>query len=159
MRRFSTLGSRLLLPGVLSLGLCLPSLGVAQATETAIGNVKEVSGAAFIVSGGDRRPASLAEPVFQNDTLETAADGALGVIFTDDSRLSIGPDTSLTIDEYVFDPGEKDAAFLSRMARGTLLYVSGLIAKLSPESTSVETPVGTIGIRGTKLLVEIQWAE
>ncbi len=145
---------------------CLSALGVsifllgataAGAAETPIGRVKEVSGSAFIVSGGDRRPAELAGPVFQDDTLETEADGALGVIFTDDSRLSIGPDTSLTIDEYVFDPGAEDSAFLTRIARGTLLYVSGLIAKLSPESTAVETPVGTIGIRGTKLLVELVW--
>ncbi|MDH3402453.1 MAG: FecR domain-containing protein [Acidobacteriota bacterium] len=129
---------------------------VAGAAETPIGSVKEVSGAAFIHSGGARRAAALAGPVFRDDTLETGANGALGVLFVDDSRLSLGPDTSLTIDEYVFTPAAKKGSFVSRLGRGTLLYVSGLIAKLSPQSAAIETPVGTVGIRGTKLLVVLE---
>jgi hypothetical protein len=150
MQRRTALGISLLLLG-------LTAAGAASAAENPIGNVKEVSGAAFILSDGDRRAAVLAGPVFANETLETGLDGALGVIFVDGSRLSIGSDTSLTIDEYVFVAQEEEGAFLSRLARGTLLYVSGLIAKLSPESVAVETPVGTIGIRGTKLMVELRW--
>jgi len=137
--------------------LLLCGLPAANADEDSIGSVKEVSGSAFIVSDGARREAALAGPVYENDILETGSDGALGVILVDNSRLSIGPDTSLTIDEYVFVREAQEGAFLSRLTRGTLLYVSGLIAKFSPESASVETPVGTIGIRGTKFMVELLW--
>lgn len=142
-----------------ALGICFFLLGAtaAGAVENHIGYVKELSGAAFIVSDGARRGAALAEPVLQNDTLETGVDGALGVTFVDGSRISIGPDTHLTIDEYVFEPKDAQGAFFSRLARGSLLYVSGLIAKLSPESAAIETPVATIGIRGTKLVVELVW--
>ncbi len=137
--------------------LVVLSAGAVAASEP-VGHVKELSGSAFIVSGGERSAAELGAAVFQDDTLETGSDGALGVLFIDDSRLSIGPDTSLTIDEYVYEAGASEGAFLSRLARGTLLYVSGLIAKLSPESANVETPVGTIGIRGTRFLVRLESA-
>lgn len=146
-----------------TLGFCLLVLALAgagpAAADNRIGSIKEVSGEAFIVADGARRAAIAGGPIFPNDTLETGADGALGVLFVDDSRLSIGADTRLTIDEYVFVPKETRGTFLSRLSRGTLLYVSGLIAKLAPEAVAVETPVGTIGMRGTKLLVEIRWAD
>jgi len=142
----------------LTLGLFLFfAVSAVGANGAPIGYIKELSGTAFVISEESRRPAQLAEPILLNDTLETASDGALGVLFIDDSRLSIGADTSLTIDEYVYVPGSDEGSFISRMARGTLLYVSGLIAKLSPESARVETPVGTIGIRGTRFLVKLEW--
>jgi len=143
----------------LVLGICLLFVWTdpVQGEPVAIGTVKEASGSASIVSSAGRRPAALAAPVYLNDTLETGAAGALGVLFVDDSRLSIGPDTSLTIDEYVFVPDAAKGSFVSRLARGTLLYVSGLIAKISPDAATVETPVGTIGIRGTRFLVKLEW--
>ena len=134
------------------------SLAAAQGPDP-IGYVKEVSGTARILSAAGPRQAALGGPVYPDDTLETGADGALGVLFIDDSKLSLGADTSLTIDEYVFVPNEEQGSFVSRLARGTLLYVSGLIAKLSPESARVDTSVGTIGIRGTRFLVRLEWAD
>jgi hypothetical protein len=94
--------------------------------------------------------------VYQYDVLNTDSEGSLGIVFIDESSLSLGPDTTLTVDEYVFAPGTNEGSFLSRVTRGTLLYVSGLIAKVSPESVAVETPVGTIGIRGTRFMVKVE---
>jgi len=147
--------------GRAALSICLVLFGVSavRAAEDPVGRVREVSGAAFIISEGARREAVLTGSVVANDTLETGVDGAIGVIFLDGSRLSIGADTSMTIDEYYFTPETEEGGFLTRLARGTLVYVSGLIAKVSPESVAVETPVGTIGVRGTKFMVELRWEE
>lgn len=134
----------------------LPAAGATVATpETPIGRVKSVDGRASITTGDRQRAAAPGEPVYLHDVVETAGDGSLGIVFSDESRLSIGPDTRLTVDEYVFAPAEGEASFLARMARGTLLFVSGLIAKISPGAAAVETPVGTLGIRGTRFLVKL----
>ncbi len=130
--------------------------GSAVAEEATIGRVKNSSGSAFIVSAGERRAAVAGSPVLQGDVLETGVDGSMGIMFKDESRLSLGPDTQLVVDEYVFVPEDEKASFVSRMLRGTLLYVSGTIAKISPEAASVETPVGTIGIRGTRFMVKME---
>ena len=127
----------------------------ASSEENIIGRVKTVSGTARITTGAATRAADLGTAIFQGDILETGADGSLGVVFSDESRLSLGADTSIIVDEYVFVPGQNEGSFLTRITRGSLLYVSGLIAKLNPESASVETPVGTIGIRGTRFLVKV----
>ena len=127
----------------------------ASSEDNVIGRVKTVSGDANIITGNETHPADLGSAVFQGDILETGVDGSLGVVFSDESRISLGPDTSLTVDEYVFEPKQNEGSFLSRMTRGSLLYVSGLIAKIKPESAAVETPVGTIGIRGTRFLVKV----
>ena len=148
-------GGRLrIVVGALVALLMLPAV-TAAATES-IGRIKSADGAAFVTSGGARRALEVGDPVFQNDVLETGTDGSIGITFIDESRLSIGSDTLLTVDEYVFEPADNEVSFVTRLTQGTLLYVSGLIAKLSPSSARVETPVGTIGIRGTRFLVGVE---
>jgi hypothetical protein len=132
--------------------LLLPA--AAAAAEPPAGRVKNSSGAAFVIRGELRTPARPGIEVYQNDTLETGEDGSLGVTFRDESRLALGPGTRLVVDEYVYQPqGEK--SFLTRLVRGSVLSVSGLIAKLSPGSSAMETPDGTIGVRGTRFLVKL----
>ena len=130
--------------------------GTAWAKEGAIGVIKEVDGTAFITSNGQRTPATLGASVFLNDDVETGADGSVGITFIDESILSLGPETMLTVDEYVFDLAQNRGSFVSRLSRGTLLYVSGLIAKIAPGNSRVDTPVSTIGIRGTRFLIRYE---
>lgn len=144
------MGRGLKLLVLVALTLC----GVASAEDIA-GRVKTVSGEAAVVRAGNRIPAKVADPVHMGDVIETGADGALGITFRDTSRLSIGPNTQVAIDEYVFSPLIADAGFSARVKRGTLFYVSGLIAKMAPGKTNVKTPDGTVGIRGTRLLVSV----
>lgn len=139
--------------------LCALALAMTQpsiAEEAPIGRIKSTSGTPTIVHNGVSRDAVLGGPIFQYDQLETDREGSLGIVFVDESSLSLGPDTNLIVDEYVFAPETNEGSFISRVTRGTLLYVSGLIAKVSPESVAVETPVGTIGIRGTRFMVKIE---
>jgi hypothetical protein len=125
----------------------------AAAAET-VGLVKTVEGSAFVVTGSDRVAAAVGTAVHQDDVIETAGNGSVGVTFKDNTTISVGPDTTLAIDEFVFAPEQDRYAMKTRMLQGTMYYVSGTIAKLAPEAVSVATPVGTIGIRGTRFLVK-----
>ena len=91
-----------------------------------------------------------------DDLLQTSADGRLGVIFQDGTRISVGPGTELKIDRFVYEPVNGKFGLLLRLARGVLTYVSGKIAKFSPESVGVQTPVGIVGLRGTHFAVSIE---
>lgn len=130
--------------------------GISLAKEEPIGYVRKVERPAFVVRHGLRRTVSIGYSVFMKDLLTTGKTGAMGITFKDNTMISIGPDTEFVVDEFVYQPKDNALSFSSRMMRGTLHFVSGTIAKLSPESVSVKTPVGTIGIRGTRFLVKIE---
>jgi hypothetical protein len=129
----------------------------AHAQIEVAGRVKTVSGEAWITSaGGQGARVALGTPIARGDSIETGADGSVGITFRDETRLSIGPGSQVAIDEYLFAPEDGQLSFAARIARGTLLYVSGAIARLAPERVSVVTPDGTVGIRGTTFLVRVK---
>jgi len=128
---------------------------LAAASDGPIGSIKTTKGTASIVKQEKVILAKSGERIFEGDILRTGADGSLGVIFKDDTLLSLGPNSELAIDEFLFAPAQGKLSFVTRMLRGTAAYLSGIIAKLSPESVRFETPVGSVGIRGTKFVVKI----
>jgi hypothetical protein len=140
---------------ILSIVFLLLAAGIAVAAETA-GRVKTTEGSATVITGGTRTPAKVGLEVAMGDIIETGADGSVGITFRDASRVSVGPNSRLVIDEFVFSPKTEDYGLATRLQQGTLFYVSGLIAKLAPEKTSIATPDGTIGIRGTRVLVSVK---
>lgn len=121
-----------------------------------IGSVKTVEGSASVIRSGAVLTAHSGQIIKEKDTLQTGSDGSMGVIFRDDSVLSLGPDSKVAIERFVFDPAEKELEFISRIWKGTAAYLSGLIGKLSPESVRFDTPVATIGIRGTRFAASIE---
>jgi hypothetical protein len=152
MRRHSVLLTMALLATV---SLCQAALADADADLT-IGHVKTASGAASIVRDGDALPAAPGSALHRADLLETGPDGSMGIMLNDETRLSLGPTSRLSLEKFAFKPETEEYSLVTRMTRGTLLMVSGLIAKLSPESARVETPSGIIGVRGTRFLVRVQ---
>jgi hypothetical protein len=132
--------------------LAFASLG--QAGET-IGFVKTVTGSALVIDSGKAIPAKVGTPVKMGNTLRTGSGGSLGVTFKDNTVMSFGPDTELTVDEYFYAPGADKLKFSSSMSRGTLQVVSGVIAKLKPKAVTVKTPSAMIGCRGTRFLVKV----
>ena len=148
--------SALRLCALVVLVLALTATGArAETAGEAIGYVKTVTGAASIVRDGATLKAEAGGPLYRKDILKTGADGALGATLKDNSLLSLGPNSSLVIEAYLFEPDRRAYSFISRITNGTLQYVSGLIAKLSPGSVEIKTPVATLGLRGTRLLVRV----
>jgi hypothetical protein len=132
--------------------LTLPASAVAA---EAIGKVKTAESNAAIQRGEERIAAAVGTMVQRYDVLETDDTGSMGVIFNDDTTISVGPKSKLTINEFVYNPKQGQFSFVSKLAQGTLSYISGDIAKKSPESVAVQTPSATIGIRGTSFLIKI----
>ncbi len=128
---------------------------LAAASDGSVGRVKTIKGSATIVRGQSSLPAVFNEKVFQGDTLRTGSDGSLGVMLKDDTSLSLGPNSEVVIDQFLFAPAEGKLSLVARMLRGTAVYLSGVIAKLSPQSVRFETPHATIGVRGTRFLVQV----
>jgi hypothetical protein len=95
---------------------------------------------------GTRSDLRLRDPIIRNAELATAERGALEVTFLDGSKLSMGQNSRLTVDEYVYaGPGGASRQTI-RYTKGLFRFVSGSIPK---DNVKVETPTVTIGIRGT----------
>jgi hypothetical protein len=141
--------------GLMALILALGSPVHAQTTPAA-GRIKTVTGSAFFIRQKDIVPAKAGQPVFESDGLKTGADGYLGVVLKDDTLLSLGPNSEIHLDRFVYAPGEGRLALALRIARGVIAYVSGRIAKLSPDAVRLETPSAIVGVRGTRLAIRVE---
>jgi FecR protein len=91
--------------------------------------------------------------VYQGDVVKTGADGRIGINFTDGTSFNISSNARMALDEYVYDPNGKSNSTLFNLTKGTFTFVAGNIAKSG--DMKVETPVATMGIRGTTPHVEI----
>jgi hypothetical protein len=128
----------------------------AQETATHIAVVKTLSGQVWIQRAAQRMPAALEMPLMVEDALETGGDAAVGIIFKDNSLLSLGPDSKFTIREFAFEPTKEKFTLIGSVLRGTLTYLSGLINKLKPESVEFRTPSAAISVRGTHIAIEVK---
>lgn len=88
--------------------------------------------------------------VHQGDVIETAAGAKLGIIFIDKTTFAIGENARMVLNEMIFDPSGGKLSSVVSLLHGAFLFVTGEIGKLVPESVVVNTPVGTIGVRGTE---------
>lgn len=132
-----------------------PPPTASDPTTSPVGYVKTVTGVAQVVTQGKTVKAILGTPVMQGSVLKTGPDGSLGVTFKDSTMMSFGPMTELTVDEYLYSPAEGKLKFGAKLTRGTLNYVSGVIAKLKPDGVTVTTPTGLIGVRGTQFVAKV----
>jgi hypothetical protein len=141
-------------------GLFLTAATVAMFSATAFANeagqIKTAKGAVHIERDGQKLPATIGTKVLQSDTVVTGADGSVGITFTDNSLLSAGPNSTLAIERYAFDPTTHAGAFDTRLSRGTLAGVSGKIAKQTPGAMTVKTPAAILGVRSTEFVVRAE---
>lgn len=138
----------------------LPGLTQCGAREAAapVAIVKILNGKVWIQRGKQRMSAALEMPLMAGDALETVGDAAVGIIFKDNSLLSLGPDSMFTIREFAFEPAKQKFTLIGSVLRGTLIYLSGLINKLKPESVEFRTPSAAISVRGTHIAIEVKEA-
>lgn len=127
----------------------------AASPDNQVAQVKVLDGKAFALRADERSELDVGAPIFVEDVVETEA-GSVGLTFKDGSRLSIGPNSRIQFTEFEFAPTEGRLSFIVDFFRGTLLYISGVIAKLSPDAVKVRTPVATVAVRGTRFLAEVE---
>ena len=133
------------------LWMFLASKSVSATEIDAIGRVDMVEGEVFVIRNGEKIALGKDDPILQGDTILTGTDGSVGVTFIDDTVFSLGADGEMTIDEMVYDADKQEGKFAANMVTGVFSFISGEIAKIDPDGMSINTPVGTIGIRGTKV--------
>jgi len=141
--------------GSVAVALLIASGSSALAQPSGAGTVKLVSGSVFIIRDGGVVPAKLGLPVFETDALRTGADGKVGVTLKDDTRVSLGPNSEVRLQRFVYSPAEGSLGLVLQLVRGAAAYVSGRIAKLAPDSIRLETPAAIVGVRGTTLAIRI----
>jgi hypothetical protein len=134
-----------------------PSGQVVSAVSDAPGSVGQVAtlhGTAT-VARANAAPAALkiSDPIFKNDTLETAVDSTLGVTFDDETTFSLSANTRIVIDQFVYQEGGNANAATFNVALGTAAFVASLVAKSG--DMKIATPQATLGIRGTTGVVEV----
>jgi hypothetical protein len=115
----------------------------------------ERAGAAVVQvsTTGQAAQAKVGDLVYQGDAVATGADGKVGINFTDGSSFNLSSNARMVLDEFVYDPNSTSNASLFNLTKGTFTFVAGKVAKSG--DMKVDTPVATMGIRGTTPRVEI----
>jgi hypothetical protein len=96
--------------------------------------------------GSTQRSVVRGDKLFRNEKMSTGPASALDVLFADETALSLGPNTSIVLDEMVFDPSGGTGKMVLSIPIGVTRFVSGILPKSDYE---VRTPTMTVGIRGT----------
>ncbi|MGE4292785.1 MAG: FecR domain-containing protein [Desulfovibrio sp.] len=126
----------------------------AQA-EDFVASVKSAQGEVLVFRQGEAHTVEPGDHILLSDVLQTK-DGSLGVLFRDDTALSLGPDTEINVRDFVFDPHGGNLDFLLQITKGSAAFVTGQLGKIKPEAFKVETPQATIGVRGTRFVVDVR---
>ena len=127
--------------------------GVVAAHAADIGQVKIAKGRVTIERQGKAMPAAVGARLQVADVVRTGADGSVGITMDDDSLLSAGPNSALSLDNYAFDTTTNQGRLDTSLNKGTLSVISGRIAKQTPDAMTVRTPNAILGVRGTEFVV------
>ena len=127
----------------------------ALAADT-IGHIQTIKGSATVIRGNLTLQAATGTALNSGDLIRTGKPGAVGIVMTDDTTISLGPNSEFSLQDYAFNPKEGKFSLVARITKGTFVYLSGLIAKLAPNAVQLIIPDATIAVRGTKLLVEVE---
>ena len=98
-------------------------------------------------------------PVYLGDRIITSPNAGMQILLLDETVFTIGPNSDIAIDEFVYDPVTGDGRIVADMARGVMRFVTGKIPLNNPASMDINLPVGSIGIRGTIGLIRSVSAE
>ena len=127
----------------------------AKADRSSIGTIKTTKGDVTVVRNTAQTTVHVGDRLYPEDILKTGTNSSTGIIFEDNTVLSLGPDTEIIISDYVFAPEKGLFSMVIQMIKGTASYLSGIIGQQSPETVKFKTPDATIGIRGTQFLVKV----
>ncbi len=132
---------------VAAIGFFAGASSQAMAAEkTTIGNALTVVKTVTGTLDADLRQIQLLDDIYHNEIIETGDESATEFVFLDETKLALGPNSSLVLDRFVFDPEPDKASFVITATAGVFRFVSG---KLPKKSYEIHTPTATIGIRGT----------
>lgn len=131
-----------------SVALLLLAAAPARAEAEVAGVTAAVNPTATAFDGGGKpRLISLGDPVIRNHRIETSGEGLVQILLADGTSFTVGPNSSVVIDSFVYDPEKNTASLAATMTKGALRFIGGKASKASG-SVKIDTPIGTAGIRG-----------
>ncbi|MFH0984993.1 MAG: FecR domain-containing protein [Candidatus Omnitrophota bacterium] len=126
-----------------------PVSGISQ-DLTRIGVVAAAGGKVELTTPGQvGRVAQSGQAIFMGDEVKTDALGHLQILLLDETVFTIGPNSAITIDKFVYDPASHRGEIKASITKGVFRYVSGKIAAQDPDAVKVKLPAATLGFRGT----------
>jgi hypothetical protein len=123
---------------------------------TATGSVTIERANAVVIQAnvaGQAGRAKVGDLVYLGDVVATGADGRASINFTDGTSFNLSNSARMALNEFVYDPNGKSNSTLFNLTKGTFTFVAGKIATTG--DMKIDTPVATLGIRGTTPHVEI----
>lgn len=135
--------------------LAAGSLVASPLSANDIAQIKTLNGTVMVERGSQRILGSTGMKLQQADVIRTGIDGSVGITFVDNTMMSAGPNSSLTLDKFSFNSTTHEGRLDASIRSGTLSVISGKIAKQSPEAMTVRTPAAILGARGTEFFVQV----
>ena len=124
----------------------------SQAAEK-ISVEKQLIGIVGAISGTvktETRELKTGDKIYLNETIFAGAESGTQLLLLDQSTFTIGSDSEVVMDTFIYDPATNDGKIVASVKQGSLKVISGLISKKDPDSLTVEVPEGTLGSRGTE---------
>ena len=90
------------------------------------------------------------DKIYLGETILSGANSGAQLLLLDQSTFTIGSDSEVVMDTFIYDPKNNDGKIVSTVKKGSLKIISGLISKKNPDNLKVEVPEGTLGSRGTE---------
>ena len=90
------------------------------------------------------------DKIYLGDTILSGTNSGAQLLLLDQSTFTIGSDSEVVMDTFIYDPKNNDGKIVSIVKKGSLKVISGLISKKNPDNLIVEVPEGTLGSRGTE---------
>ena len=129
--------------------------GSASVAPEVIGHVTKLTGNATAIRNGVSIILNQGDNVNKGDVVQSGSDSTLGITFIDGTVFGLASNAKMVLNEMVYDPNGSDNTSLLSLVQGTISFVAGATAKKG--DMKVDTPVATMGIRGTAVLVEIDF--
>jgi hypothetical protein len=126
---------------------------VTATGSVTIEHVNAVVVQANIPAGSGVGPTKIGDLVYRGDVVQTGADGKVGITFTDGTAFNLSSNARMELNEFVYDPNGTSNSTLFSLTKGTFTFIAGKVAKTG--DMKIDTPVATMGIRGTTPHVEI----
>ncbi len=114
---------------------------------------KQLIGIVGAASGEIKTPTRVlktGDKIYLNETIFAGPDSGTQILLLDQSTFTIGSDSEVVMDTFIYDPSTNDGKIVASVKQGSLKVISGLISKKNPDSLTVEVPEGTLGSRGTE---------
>lgn len=116
----------------------------------------EVARASTVSDADQRQNLEPGSKVYMQDRVSSEERSLAQLLLLDESTFKLGPNSSVVIDEFIYDPERGTGEMVVQAASGVMRFISGAIGRSDPDNVKIKTPLGTLGVRGTMVTVSIQ---